>query len=701
MTTLPFALNVLSAAMCAGLGLFTLLRNPRHLVNIGFASGMACLAVIEAGSALALLAPGRGWHTGMRLNLTGQAMLPAAWMLFSLVFARANHREILSKWISALILFTLVSAAFAYLAGSPSFIEYIPPEPDRAPALFSAPLYALGPVGKYFYIFVLLGLVLNLVHLENTLKSSSGQKRWQIKYIIFGVGGVLAYYVFLSSQALLFSAINAEMLVLASVITIITVSMTAVFIVRHRLLEVDIFVSRYVVYGSFTVLLAGLYLIGIGVVIRGIRHLDIPLGFFFTALFVFVSLLFLALLLFTSFLRRKVQLFINRHFYSHKYEFRDKWMETIEKMSSKRSIGEITSTLIELISETTGARGVRIWLLDPVSGRYVNTASGQDKGPGQIGNDHPLSMRIKTDKDPFFLSEIPDMSASLPAWPDAVLCAPLVADDDPVGFALLGSDISGEKYRQDDFDILKAMTTQAAVQIKNMRLDQDVMSLKAMEGFSKASAFIMHDLKNLTNTLSLVSQNARHNMNDPSFQKDAINTIDATVGRMKTVIERLSASNEGLVIRPRDTDLRTIVNGALGKLAFTEKKDVRVSISLEKAPIVTIDPEVMEMVFLNLLTNAFDSIDGRGEVSVNSEPVKGGVLVTVSDTGSGMRPEFVRESLFRPFMTTKRNGFGIGLYQCKNIIEAHGGTVDVESSPGAGTAFRILFPGGTEARTPA
>lgn len=656
---------------------------------------MACLAVIEAGSALALMGSW-GWF-GMRLNLAGQAMLPASWLLFSMIFARANQGEILKKRRGALFAFAVISAVFAYITGLPGFVEYFPAEGGRAAAFLSSPLYALGHSGKYFYTFILLGLLMNLIHLENTFKSSSGQKRWQIKYVIFGVGGVLAFYVFLASQALLFSSINYEMLMLASAITLITVSMTAVFIVRHRLLEVDIFVSRYVIYGSFTVLLTGLYLIGMGVVITWIRHLDIPLGFFFTVLFIFVSLLLLALLLFTSFLRRKVQLFINRHFYSHKYEFRDKWMETIEKISSKRSIGEITSTLTDLISETTGARGVHLWLLDPVTGRYVNTASGPDKALGQAGKDHPVSIRIKNNKDPFFLSEIPDMSASLPAWPDAVLCAPLMADEEPVGFALLGSDISGEKYRQDDFDILKAMTTQAAVQIKNIRLDQDVMGLKAMEGFSKASAFIMHDLKNLTNSLSLVSQNARHNINDPSFQKDAINTIDATIGRMKTVIERLSASNGGLVIRPRDADLRTVVNGALGKLAFPEKKEVKVNLSLEKAPVANIDPEVMEMVFLNLLSNAYDSIDGRGEIFVSSELVRGGVLITVSDTGSGMRPEFVRESLFRPFMTTKKSGFGIGLYQCKNIIEAHGGTVDVESAPGAGTAIRILLPDGTTA----
>lgn len=682
-------LPLLSAAACFSLGLFTLLRNPRHPANLGFATGMATLVLIQAGSVMLMLSSSHDaslFSPGIKAYMAGNALLPAGWLLFTSAFARADRKQILSDRYPVLLIMAAISFVFALLILLDGYIPGFVFSAERW-SVFSTEnrIVFLGPAGFYMCIYILLGLILNLVHLENTLRNSSGTRRWQIKYVIFGVGAILGFFIYQTSQQLLFSSISIEIIPLGSAIILVSTMMVAVFIIRQRLLDVDIFISRYVVYHSFTVFAVGLYLLSVG-----IMYFKAPFDYFFNSLLVFLAILGLFILFFMQSLRRKVQLFINRHFYSHKYEFRDKWMETIEKMSSKRSIGVIMSTLAEMIRETTGSRGVSIWLSDPATGTYADTAPGKAVGP--LGHDHPVPVRMKTCKDPFFLAEITGMSAELLPWTDAVLCVPLIAGEEPVGFAVLGSDISGEEYRQDDFDILKAMATQAAVQIKNIRLDQDIMSLKAMEGFSKASAFIMHDLKNLTNSLSLVSQNARHNMNNPSFQKDAIKTIDATVGRMKTVIDRLSASPKGQAIRPRDTDLRRVLNGALSKLAFSEKKEIRVTVSLERAPVANIDPDVMEMVFLNLLSNAYDSIDRSGEISVSSEQREGSVLVTVSDTGSGMGPEFVRDSLFRPFATTKKNGFGIGLYQCKSVIEAHGGTVDVESAIGAGTSFRILLP---------
>jgi signal transduction histidine kinase len=71
--------------------------------------------------------------------------------------------------------------------------------------------------------------------------------------------------------------------------------------------------------------------------------------------------------------------------------------------------------------------------------------------------------------------------------------------------------------------------------------------------------------------------------------------------------------------------------------------------------------------------------------------------LTVADNGYGMTPEFIANSLFKPFQTTKKNGLGIGLYQSKTIVEAHGGRMEVESAPGRGTTFRVLLPAGSKA----
>ncbi|MGZ5025457.1 MAG: ATP-binding protein, partial [Chthoniobacterales bacterium] len=82
----------------------------------------------------------------------------------------------------------------------------------------------------------------------------------------------------------------------------------------------------------------------------------------------------------------------------------------------------------------------------------------------------------------------------------------------------------------------------------------------------------------------------------------------------------------------------------------------------------------------------------KGRVSVRTGTLNGWAVVTVADNGCGMSPAFLRDSLFRPFKTTKKNGLGIGMFQSKMIVEAHGGNIQVESETGAGTTFRVLLP---------
>lgn len=686
-------LSILSTVLCVGLGIFTLSRNPRHPANIGFTLGMASLAIIEIGDTIVLFA-GADMQIrliGMKLALIGQALLPAGWLLFSLVFARTNYKEILSRWSSVLAGVGIVSLLFSLRIGSTNFIS-IPS---------STSPFILGPVGRYFYIYLILAFVLNLVHLENTLRSASGVKKEQIKYTIFGVGAILAFFIYLSSQALLFSTLIIETIPVTSAVILISASMMALFIVRHRLLDVDIFISRYVIYSSLTVSIVGIYLLAVGLIAQGIKYFNIPFDYFFTTLFVFISILALIILLFTASLRRKVQLFINRHFYKHKYEFRDKWMETIERISSKRSIEEISKTLTEMVSETMGASGIYLWLYDPVSKAYI-TAQYIVGDCKRVVLNHPLLQQIKVNMGPFIINNpnpgkpvskgLCEEINNLVTTTGAVLCAPLIVGYDIVGFILQGKDLSGEPYRQDDFELLKAVTTQAAVQIKNIRLAQELMTAKEIEAFNRMSSFIMHDLKNLTNSLSLVSQNAKYNLESPEFQRDAIKTIDHTVSKMKELIERLSSVPKGLDLKKEKVDLKNLVHTALKKIALDGAKNVTVTEEINGVPPISVDPAAIEMVFLNIFTNAYEAIQREGEIRVHSAISQGYINVTVSDNGIGISKEFVEKALFQPLKTTKKGGFGIGLYQCKAIVEAHGGKIEVESEEGKGTKFSVRLP---------
>ena len=113
----------------------------------------------------------------------------------------------------------------------------------------------------------------------------------------------------------------------------------------------------------------------------------------------------------------------------------------------------------------------------------------------------------------------------------------------------------------------------------------------------------------------------------------------------------------------------------------------------EAVPPVECDPSQMNQVFMNLLANACDAIAGKGNVWIETRAGEHDVSVTVRDDGAGMNAE-VLGRVFDPFFTTKDvgKGTGLGLAISHGVVAAHGGRIEVESTPGAGACFRVVLP---------
>jgi hypothetical protein len=94
---------------------------------------------------------------------------------------------------------------------------------------------------------------------------------------------------------------------------------------------------------------------------------------------------------------------------------------------------------------------------------------------------------------------------------------------------------------------------------------------------------------------------------------------------------------------------------------------------------------------VNLVLNAYEAGSASGEIRVATERLPGCVALSVHDHGCGMSQEFIEQALFQPFRTTKRQGLGIGLFQSKTIVEAHKGSIEVESEVGKGSTFRVFL----------
>ena len=204
------------------------------------------------------------------------------------------------------------------------------------------------------------------------------------------------------------------------------------------------------------------------------------------------------------------------------------------------------------------------------------------------------------------------------------------------------------------------------------------------------SAFFVHDLKNTASTLSLMLQNLPIHFNDPQFREDALRGISKTVTHINDLIKRLSLLREEISIQPVEADFNAAVSEGLKCL------DALPAIELVKElgtlPKIRLDPAQIQNVVVNLALNAKDAINARGKIRVETTQQNGWVVLTIADSGCGMNPEFIQRSLFRPFQTTKKQGIGIGMFQCKMIVEAHHGKIEVQSELNKGTTFRILLP---------
>ena len=251
--------------------------------------------------------------------------------------------------------------------------------------------------------------------------------------------------------------------------------------------------------------------------------------------------------------------------------------------------------------------------------------------------------------------------------------------------------MSGAHYGQDDRDLLRAIGHHVGVLLAHSRMAEERRGLAELEALHRFSAFCLHDLKNLTARLSLVVQNAERHGRDPLFQESAMRTVTDTVHKMMALMTKLSYKS--LKLMPSTATEPVDVSTILGDLVRLIEQDDHLKVRMvgEPLPPVMGVREQLHQVLLNVLLNAKQAIGQGGEIVITQTQLNGSVVMTVADTGCGI-PVARQRMLFRPTQSSKPGGLGIGLYQCKQTVEAHHGTIQIISTEGKGTEVRIELP---------
>ena len=247
----------------------------------------------------------------------------------------------------------------------------------------------------------------------------------------------------------------------------------------------------------------------------------------------------------------------------------------------------------------------------------------------------------------------------------------------------------------DDFrslaDNINVVTDQLRAQIAREE------ETRQFESFMRLSAMLTHDLKNAIEGLSLTVGNMERHFDNPQFRADALKGLTGAANKLKALVARLSrpmTSLSGEHKRPTNVDLIPIIQRVVAITAEPQRSKHSIVTRLPPNLYALADAARVEEVLENLVLNGLEAMTEQGgTLTIEAGQNANGLpMFAVSDTGRGMTKQFIDTRLFRPFATTKRTGIGLGLYTCREVIKASGGSIEVESVEGAGTTFRVVLP---------
>jgi len=691
-----------AGAACSGaLALAALSRAGRSLTRWAFAVGMAILAAESVFMALSHSTDSPSqilrWQTWRLITLS---LIPGTWMLFSLTYARG--KGIRFSWRTRLALIATFVVPPAIAVGFRDWLAV-----SVKPVAGSDWMLQLGPAGTALFLVLLVSSVWIVVNFERTFRASVGTMRWRIKFMLLGAGILFVVRIYTSSQILLFHGVDSSLEGINSGALFVSALLMLRSFFRAGHFELEVYPSQKVLQNSLTVLIAGAYLLIVGVLAKVVTHFGGDSAFAAKAFLVLVSLVALAIALQSDRARLELRRFVSRNFHRSPYDYRTVWKTFTEGTASRVEEAGLCRELVRLTADTFHALSVSIWLVDE-KGESLNASastsppSAKDAAsPVRAGDAQVLRQWFTVHADPV------DIETSEAEWAEVLrryhasqfakgghrVCVPIIGRGELLGVLLVGDRVGGVPFSLEDFDMLKCVGDHAAAGLMNVQLSKKLLQAKELEAFQAMAAFFVHDLKNAASTLNLMLQNLPVHFDDPEFRADALRGIGKTVGHINRLIGRLGLLRHELKIEATAADLNEVVDHVLTGI---ERSSAYVlTKNLQPLPPIEIDPDQMNKVITNLVLNATEAVPPGGEVRVGTSQENGWAVLTVADNGCGMSPEFLAHSLFRPFQTTKKNGLGIGMFQSKMIVDAHGGRVAVESEPGKGTQFRIFL------RTPA
>ena len=554
------------------------------------------------------------------------------------------------------------------------------------------PAPASQPVLAAIIVRLLLA-VLGILLVEQLYRGTPARERWGIKFACLGLGTLFVYDFYLFSDAMLFRRVQPDIWAARGIVDALCVPLLAITAARNPGWKLGLTLSRKLMLRSAALIGCALYLLAMAAGGWYLRSVGGAWGPVMQLACLVGAALLLVGVLFSGTARSRVRVFISKHFYQARFDYRDEWRRFTQALSEGGPVpGERAIQAIAALAESPAGA---LWIAR--EGGLCEPAARWNMPP-QHGTESVDSDFCRLLRARQWVVEagqpLPDAS-QVPAWlhdiPQLWLIVPLLLHGRLFGFVALARPRTAVALNWEIYDLLRLAGSQAASCLAHGELADRLAVARQFESFNRMSTFVVHDLKNLLSQHSLLLSNAERHKHNPEFQEDMLATLAHSVQKMSGLLQRLARTEAG-----HGGDAATVLS-----LAGVVRAAVQAYATAQPRPVIETadeslcalaDAQRLERVLAHLLQNAVEATPPQGSIRVTLRQQGDAALIELRDTGMGMGEAFIRDRLFRPFETTKTAGMGIGVYESREYLREMHGRLEVESCPGAGTMFRLILP---------
>ncbi len=683
------------------LALLVFLDNPQDSLKRWFSGFVLIFAVWNFSEIVILNSPQyEKALLGAQILYRALFLTPAFFLIISYLFPKPNRKFQQNGWLEGLIFaFPILALALSF----PNFTIELQPLTTFKNIYYYNIKITLTPAFLFLLIVAFTYMGWGTINLMKKLqRARTNRERNQIRFLLVGVLSIFLIYILVNA----FHSYYGKLFSFYFFSTLLTLFISFFFfaaVMQYKILRISRLITGGLTYSLLSSLILAVYFL----IVRGLSESLSQL--FQLNSFLFEAFLILLLILLIRPFEARIQHFIDRLLYKQIYTYRRRFLDFSRELLVYHDQNAFFKKLVRFIQEIFQTRGVLIFLKDEKTGYYRLWNKRLD-APSLPENSSLVKLLTRVQSGVEFF-DLDHKTISKP-WIDffsrrgAALFLPLIYETELLGFIVLSEKNNQKNYSQEEIEVLSIFSNEIAnTFIRNRMIDEmreeerQQSRMQRLAAIGQLTAGVAHEIRNPLNTIATSAETLIKRKLDPESEAELKSYILEEANRLNRILNDFLKLSRIRKPEPREISVESF----LEKMVLDIQTRIDETITFEiknhlKRKRLTLDPDLLYQILLNLSLNAIDAIRERqktkpafqGKLTIRFRKQESNLVILVEDNGPGI-PEDYQNRIFDPFFTTKPEGTGLGLAISYNIVQVLDGKIGFESSPD-GSRFFVEIP---------